>query len=55
MGIDPIKVAGYVAYAVGIVGCVEGVLKESVPISLVAMVVVVIGSVLLGMKKKRKQ
>ncbi len=55
MGMDLIKVVGYVVYAVGIVGCFEGVFKKSVPISLAAMAVVVIGSVLLGMTKKRKK
>jgi len=45
---DWMKTVGYIIYAIGIVGCVEGVIKESVPISIGGIMVVVIGSVILG-------
>ncbi len=51
---DWIKIVGYIIYAIGIVGGVEGVVKKSVPISLVAIGVMVIGSILLGFKNSRK-
>ena len=48
------KILGYIIYAIGIVGGCEGVIKKSVSISLVAIVVIVVGSVFLGMEKKGK-
>jgi hypothetical protein len=43
------KMAGYVLYAVGIIGGVEGITSnpKSIPISLVALIVIIIGSYLL--------
>jgi hypothetical protein len=43
------KMAGYVLYAVGIIGGVEGVTSspKSIPISVVALIVIIIGSYLL--------
>ena len=51
---DIVKILGYTIYAIGIVGGCEGVIKKSVSISLVAIVVIVVGSVFLGMEKKGK-
>ncbi|MCK5560956.1 MAG: hypothetical protein KAJ51_10200 [Thermoplasmata archaeon] len=45
---DVTKILGYTVYAIGIVGGVQGVFKSSIPISIVAIVVIVVGSVLLG-------
>lgn len=44
------KIAGYILYAVGIVGGMEGVFKNDIPISVVAFIVIVIGSYLLARK-----
>lgn len=44
------KMAGYVLYAIGIIGGVEGAVAKSISISIVALVVVVIGSYLLEKK-----
>lgn len=46
------KLAGYVLYAAGIVGGVEGVTSspKSVPISIVALIVIIIGSYLIEKK-----
>ncbi len=41
---------GYLLYAVGIIGGVEGVLKRNVPISVVALLVVAVGGFLLSRK-----
>ena len=51
---DWMKIMGYIIYAIGIVGGVQGVLKKSVWQSVVAIAVMVVGSVLLGMDKKEK-
>lgn len=45
---DITKMLGYTVYAIGIVGGVQGVFKSSIPISIVAIVVIIVGSVLLG-------
>lgn len=44
------KILGYVLYAIGIVGAVEGISSDpkSIPISIVAMIVIIIASYLLG-------
>lgn len=49
---DVTKIAGYVLYAVGIIGGVEGVTSnpKSIPISAVALVVIVIASYMLVKK-----
>jgi hypothetical protein len=52
--LDYLKILGYIIYAIGIVGGVEGVVKKSVSISLVAIGVFIIGSILLGMEKPTK-
>lgn len=46
------KLAGYILYAIGIVGGVEGVTSspKSVPISIVALIVIIIGSYLIEKK-----
>lgn len=44
------KIIGYVLYAVGIIGGVEGAVDKSIPISVVALIVIVIGSYLLDKK-----
>lgn len=43
------KIIGYVLYAIGIVGAVEGISStpKSIPISIVAMIVIIIASYLL--------
>ncbi len=51
---DWMKILGYILYAIGIVGGVQGVLKKSVWQSVVAIAVIVVGSFLLGMDKKEK-
>ena len=51
---DWMKILGFIIYAIGIVGCVEGVFKKSTEISVVALVVVIVGSVLLGFNDKKK-
>jgi hypothetical protein len=48
---DWMKIAGYTIYGIGIVGGVEGAFKGNRPISIMAIGVIVLGSVLLGMKK----
>jgi len=55
MKIDLMKTVGYVVYAVGIVGCFEGVFRESIPISLAAMIIVIIGSVFLSIKPNSRR
>ena len=55
MKIDCMRALGYIVYAVGVVGCVEGVYKASYPISIGGMIVVVIGSILLSIKPKRRK
>jgi hypothetical protein len=45
------KMAGYVLYAIGIIGGVEGATVRnafSIPISVVALIVIVAGSYLIG-------
>ena len=49
---DWIRVAGYAAYGIGIVGGAEGAMKSSLGISIGALVVLLVGAVLLGMKGK---
>lgn len=47
------KMTGYIVYAIGIIGGVEGATlrgKEGIAISLVSLVVIVIGSYLLDKK-----
>lgn len=44
------KILGYILYAVGIIGGVEGAVGKSIPISVVALIVIVIGSYLLERK-----
>jgi len=39
--------AGYILYAIGIIGGVEGVVDKSIPISAVAIIVIIIASFLL--------
>lgn len=39
--------AGYILYAIGIIGGVEGVVDKSIPISVVAVIVIIIASFLL--------
>ena len=39
--------AGYVLYAIGIIGGVEGAVDKSIPISIVALIVIVIASYML--------
>lgn len=43
------KIIGYILYAIGIVGAVEGItsVPKSIPISVVAMIVIIIASYLL--------
>ena len=48
-----VKTLGYIIYAIGIVGGCEGVVKRSVSISLVAICVMIVGSVFLGWEKKK--
>jgi len=38
---------GYVLYAIGIIGGVEGAVGKSIPISIVALIVIVIASYML--------
>lgn len=45
------KVLGYIIYGIGIIGGVEGVIKKSIPISIVAIAVLAAGSYLLGRKE----
>ncbi len=57
---DLMKISGYILYAVGIIGGVEGVVLRGElgrSISMAAMVVIIIGSILLGWDcgKKRKK
>ena len=52
--LDWIKILGYIIYGIGIVGGVQGVVKRSVPISLIAVGIIIIGSILLGFEKKEK-
>ncbi len=42
------KVLGYIIYGIGIIGGVEGVMKKSIPISIIAIVVLAAGGYLLG-------
>lgn len=42
------KILGYIIYGIGILGGVEGVMKESMPISIAAIAVLAVGSYLLG-------
>jgi TRAP-type C4-dicarboxylate transport system permease large subunit len=51
---DWMKILGFIIYAIGIVGCVEGVFKKSTEISAVALVVVIVGSILIGFNDKIK-
>jgi hypothetical protein len=46
------KIIGYVLYAIGIVGAVEGITKvpKSIPISIIALIVIIIASYLLDKK-----
>jgi len=46
------KIIGYVLYAIGIVGAVEGIIStpKSIPISIVALIVIIIASYLLDKK-----
>jgi hypothetical protein len=44
------KILGYILYAVGIIGGVEGAVGKSIPISVAALIVIVIGSYLLERK-----
>ena len=46
------KLAGYILYAIGIVGGAEGVIKKSLPISIIAVLVIVGASVLMSLKDK---
>lgn len=39
--------AGYILYAIGIIGGVEGAVDKSIPISVVALIVIVIASFML--------
>jgi hypothetical protein len=39
---------GYIVYAIGIIGGVEGVVGKSIPISVVALIVIVIASFMLA-------
>lgn len=45
------KVLGYIIYGIGIIGGMEGVTKKSIPISIIAIVVLAAGSYLLGGKE----
>ncbi len=45
-----LKMAGYVLYAIGIIGGVEGATVESIHISVIALIVVVAGSYLIDKK-----
>ena len=49
---DNQKIAGHVLYAIGIIGGVEGVTSapKSIPISVVALIVIVIGAYLIEKK-----
>ena len=46
------KILGYVLYAIGIIGAVEGITStpKSIPISIVALIVIIIASYLLEKK-----
>jgi hypothetical protein len=44
------KIIGYVLYAVGIIGGVEGAVNKSITTSVVALIIIVIGSYLLDKK-----
>lgn len=48
---DTERFVGYILYAMGIIGGTEGVVKKSIPISVAAMVVVILGSYLLVKKE----
>jgi len=48
---DWMKIGGHVIYGIGLIGGVEGVIKASVPISMTAIGVLILGSVLLGIYK----
>jgi hypothetical protein len=50
MEMDWMKIIGYILYAIGIVGGVQQVIKKNILLSMVAIVVIIIGSILLGMK-----
>ena len=39
---------GFIIYGIGIIGGVEGVMKKSIPISIVAIALLAAGSYLLG-------
>jgi hypothetical protein len=44
------KIMGYVLYAIGIIGGVEGAFDKNIPASVVAIIVIIIGSYLLDKK-----
>ncbi len=44
------KIIGYVLYAIGIIGGVEGAIDKNIPASVVAIIIVIIGSYLLDKK-----
>lgn len=44
------KIIGYVLYAIGIIGGVETAVDKNIPASVVAIVVIIIGSYLLDKK-----
>ena len=53
--VDWTKTLALVVYAVGVVGGVEGVVKSSIPISVAALVVIVVGSALLSIGKRHSK
>ncbi len=48
---DWIRMGGYAAYGIGIIGGAEGALKPSLGISIGAVVVMLLGAALLAMKR----
>ncbi|MDD5473777.1 MAG: hypothetical protein PHU34_06470 [Candidatus Methanoperedens sp.] len=44
------KMAGYILYAVGIIGGVEGAVGKSIPISVVSLIVIAAASYLIDKK-----
>ncbi len=44
------KIIGYVLYAIGIIGGVETAIDKNIPASVVAIIIVIIGSYLLDKK-----
>ena len=50
---EMMKTPGLIVYGIGIVGGCEGVFRGSIPISAVAIVFIITGSILFGLKGKK--